>query len=240
MSRRPIVLLAASGLAREVLEAANSSGRTVVALLDDDENLHGTSVSRIPVTGSISSIVHHQDADLVICAGSGFARRAIARRLRNLGVGPDRFTAVIHPTASTGSSCIVGPGAIVLANVAATADVRIGAHVVVMPNAVLTHDCVAEEFVTICAGATLGGSVVLREGAYLGMNASVRQRLEVGPWAVLGMGSVLLTDLPGGATWAGVPAAAITSGNLDGAARSEPGRQHQSATEPSALILEKT
>lgn len=135
---------------------------------------------------------------------------------------------------------MVGPGAVVLAHVAATADVCIGAHVVVMPNAVLTHDCIAEDFVTICAGSTLGGNVVLREGAYLGMNASVRQRLEIGPWAVLGMGSVLLTDLPGGATWAGVPAAAITSTNLGGSATSEPSRRHQSATDPSALILEKT
>ena len=236
MSAPPIVLLAASGLAREVIEAISTSDRHVAAILDDDPILHGTQVAGISVTGPIGSVTDHPDVDLVICAGSGRARRAIAQTLTDRGVAEDQFISVVHPRASIGSTCAVGPGAIVLAQVTATADVRIGAHVVIMPNAVLTHDCIIERFVTICAGTALGGSVRVGEGAYLGMNAAVRERLHVGRWAVLGMGSTLLTDLPGGATWAGSPAAPIRSGGQN---QLPADRHHRRAsTTSNAVIME--
>jgi serine acetyltransferase len=44
------------------------------------------------------------------------------------------------------------------------------------------------------------------------MNSSVRERVQIGVEAVLGMGAALLTDLPAGQTWVGVPAARLLSG----------------------------
>ena len=41
------------------------------------------------------------------------------------------------------------------------------------------------------------------------MGATVRERVVIGGGAVVGMGSAVLTDVPAGVTWAGVPAAAI-------------------------------
>jgi serine acetyltransferase len=75
-----------------------------------------------------------------------------------------------------------------------------------MPNVVLTHDDVVEDFATLCAGVALGGSVRVRPRAYLGMNASVRESLTIGTDAVVGMGSVVLRDVPDEETWFGTPA----------------------------------
>ena len=75
-----------------------------------------------------------------------------------------------------------------------------------MPGVVLTHDDQINDFATLCARVTLGGNVLVGEGAYLGMGAMVRERVEVGEGSTLGMGAVLLRDLPAGETWVGVPA----------------------------------
>ena len=78
-----------------------------------------------------------------------------------------------------------------------------------MPNATLTHDDVRERLRHRCAPASrLGGSVPSARRAYLGMNASVRERAVVGPDATIGMGACVLDDIPAGEVWAGVPARA--------------------------------
>ena len=143
---------------------------------------------------------------MLVCAGRGSDRRRIVQRLRALGVSEDRYATMIHPRAEIPASCGVGRGSILLAAVVLTADVRVGSHVVAMPNVTLTHDDVVEDYVTLCAGVSLGGAVRIGSGAYLGMNSSVREGLTVGQDATLGMGSALVRTLPDQETWAGVPA----------------------------------
>ena len=75
-----------------------------------------------------------------------------------------------------------------------------------MPNAVLTHDNVLDDYVTLAAAVALGGGVQVGEGTYLGTHATVREGLRVGAEAMLGTGSALVTDLPAAETWSGVPA----------------------------------
>ncbi|MEI7057909.1 NeuD/PglB/VioB family sugar acetyltransferase [Nocardioides sp. CCNWLW239] len=198
-----LVLVAASGLAAEV--AAAASGYDQIVAVDDDRERWGTVVGGAKVIGPVE-LVSDCGADLVVCAGSGRVRRRLVERLLDHRVAPERFATVVHPDASVADGCEVGPGSVLLAGARLTAQVTVGQHVVVMPNVVLTHDDIVEDFATVCAGVALGGEVVVGEAAYLGMNSSVRQRLTVGAGAVLGMGAVLLEDLPAGETWAGVPA----------------------------------
>lgn len=205
---RPVVLLAAGGLAREVAASVGaSSGQRITGVLDDNSALHGTEIlPELPIIGSIELATELEDVQFVICAGSGAARRRIAERLLGWGIASNRFATVVHPTAAVSSSCSVAPGSVVLAHVTMTAAVTIGEHVVLMPGVVLTHDDVVADFATLCAGVVLGGSVAVESGAYLGMNSSVRQGLRVGRDATLGMGSVLVQNLPAEQTWVGVPA----------------------------------
>ena len=208
--RQPLVLIAASGLAREVGAAVEAAGtHEVVGVLDDDADLRGTLCAGAVVAGPVDTASDMGDVEFLICAGSGTARRCIAARLRASGVGPQRYATVIHPTAVVPSTCVVRSGSVLLAHVSLTADVTVGHHVVVMPQVVLTHDAVVADFVTLCAGSVVGGNVTIEAGAYLGMNSSVRQGVRVGRDSTLGMGAALLSDLPAGEIWAGVPAASL-------------------------------
>ena len=56
-----LILLAASGLGREVLNAVEAAGRhRVIGFLDDEAALHGTSVNGVPVLGPIEDAVRLQ------------------------------------------------------------------------------------------------------------------------------------------------------------------------------------
>jgi sugar O-acyltransferase (sialic acid O-acetyltransferase NeuD family) len=204
---RPLILIAASGLAREVLAALEGSSEyQAVGILDDDRELVGQLVGGVAVLGPLEVVTDYPEAMLLICVGRGVARARVRRRLVDLGIDDQRFATVVDPTVRIPSSARVDLGTIVLAGVVLTADVQLGQHVVVMPHVTLTHDDQLADYVTVCAGVTLGGSVRVGYGAYLGMNASVREGVDVAHHAVLGMGAVLLGDLPAHETWAGVPA----------------------------------
>lgn len=202
-----LVLVAASGLAREVLAVLRTHpGYECIGFLDDGLARPGAVVDGLPVLGTIDDVGGWPQAQLLVCAGRGVVRRSIVSRLTAAGVGPQRYATVVHPKVEVPDGCRIGRGSIVLAGVVLTAAVEIGEHVVVMPNVTLTHDCVLEDDATVCAGVALGGEVRVGPGAYLGMSSSVRERRRVGARATLGMGSVLLTDLPDDQVWAGVPA----------------------------------
>lgn len=207
MDEAGILLVAASGLAREALAVERGLGRfTSVRVIDDNPAVWGSAMDGAPVVGGLEEVKRYDDSSIVVCAGHGAVRRRLVLRLTGLGVSDDRYTSVIHPSVVVPEGCTVADGSILLAQVVLTADVTVGRHVVVMPHVTLTHDDVVEDYATLCAGVALGGEVRIGSAAYLGMNASVRERVTIGAGATLGMGSALLRDMPPGQTWVGVPA----------------------------------
>ncbi|MFF7969738.1 NeuD/PglB/VioB family sugar acetyltransferase [Streptomyces sp. NPDC007905] len=204
---RGLLLIGAGGFARETAQAVRDAGDVeLLGHLDDNTTLHGTLVDGVPVLGGCDLVHGLPGARVVICVGNPGDYAARARLVRRLGLPADRYATVIHPTAAVSATSQVGPGSVLLAHCVLTAAVRVGAHVAVMPQAVLTHDDVVEDFATIASGARLGGGVRLERGAYVGSGALVREGTEVGAWSLIGMGSTVLGDVPPGEVWAGSPA----------------------------------
>jgi sugar O-acyltransferase (sialic acid O-acetyltransferase NeuD family) len=205
-----LILVAASGLAREVLAVVAATGsHTVIGLLDDAPHLQHSHLQGVPVLGTLDDAGSFPAVQFLVCIGSGRGRESAVERLHEKGVSGDRFATVVDPTVRIGSGSTVGSGSILLAGVVLTASVTMGHHVVAMPQVVLTHDDVVGDFATLAAGVRLGGAVHVGAGAYLGMGATVRQHVSVGPGSTLGMAAALLDDLPAGETWVGVPARAL-------------------------------
>lgn len=75
-----------------------------------------------------------------------------------------------------------------------------------MPSVTFSYDDEVSDFATFAAGVSLGGGVRIGKGAYLGLNSSVRERTSVGDYATIGMGAAVLSSVPEGETWVGVPA----------------------------------
>jgi sugar O-acyltransferase (sialic acid O-acetyltransferase NeuD family) len=225
---RDLLIAGAGGLARETA-AAVVARNTVTAswrllgFLDDNPALHGTTISGWPVLGPLDAVAEHPAAQVVVCIAN--PRNPGVRGLvtRRLGLPAERYATIVHPSADVGAGCAVGAGSVLLAQTVLTADVTVGAHVAVMPQVVLTHDDVVEDFVTIASGVRVSGGVRVGAGAYLGTGALIRESLRVGARSIVGMGSVLLRDVPPGEVWAGNPARLIRFVNspaLQGSSRS--------------------
>jgi sugar O-acyltransferase (sialic acid O-acetyltransferase NeuD family) len=202
---RDLVIVGAGGFARETAAAA-ADGWRVLGFVDDDPALHGTYRSGRPILGAVDSVAAMPDAAVVVCVGNPRNYVARQRIVQRLGLPEQRYATVVHPTSVIGAGSVVGPGSVLLAGTVLTADVTVGSHVAVMPQAVLTHDDRVGDYVTIASGVRLGGGAVLQTGAYVGSGALVREGVTVGAWSLIGMGSVVLHDVPPGEVWAGTPA----------------------------------
>jgi sugar O-acyltransferase (sialic acid O-acetyltransferase NeuD family) len=204
---RDLVIVGAGGFARETAAAVQALGDTwrLLGYLDDDPLLHGRYRGGLPVLDGVDA-ARELSAAVVVCVGNPRDYAARSRIVRRLGLPPDRYATIVHPSAQVGAGSTIGTGSVLLAQVVLTADVVVGAHVAVMPHTVLTHDDIVEDQVTIASGVRCGGGVRLRRGSYLGAGALIREGLTVGEWSLVGMGSVVLRDVPAGEVWAGAPA----------------------------------
>ena len=118
---KPLLLVAASGLAREVVAMVRAHAICDVAgFLDDSPALAGATVDGARVLGPIDAVMAYPDAQILVCAGRGQVREKIVARLSGLGVPATQYATVVHPAVEIPESCEVGVGSIILGGVVLT------------------------------------------------------------------------------------------------------------------------
>jgi UDP-N-acetylglucosamine acyltransferase len=80
------------------------------------------------------------------------------------------------------------------------------------------HDALIEDWVTLSNASQVAGHTWIGEGANIGLGVEIRQRLAIGPYAMVGMSSTVTADIPPFAVAIGSPAR-ITGGNRVGLLR---------------------
>lgn len=220
MSANPLLLVGTGGFARETMElvrAANvlSQRWELLGLLDDDPSLHGCEIHGVRILGPSEAVHDHPEAFVAACVASPSDPMRRLALVSRLGLPPERYATLVHPTAVVPPSATIGRGSVLHAATVLTADVQLGAHVAVMPGVVLTHDDAVGDGATFGAGARLAGGVIVERGAYVGSGALVREGVVIGAAAVVGMGAVVTRSVPSGEVWIGVPARHLRSARLE-------------------------
>jgi sugar O-acyltransferase (sialic acid O-acetyltransferase NeuD family) len=209
---RDLVIIGTGGTSVDILDtvlAAHAAGKPEfrpVAFIDDTPSLIGTTLHGIPVCGPLEKAREFKDCWFINGIGStrNFWRRS--QLIARLGVPPDRFATVVHPTASVSAMATLGAGTAIFQHVTVTANAKVGDHVVVLPNSVVSHDCRVGDFTCIAGGVCLSGGVIVEESSYLGSNCTVNSNVTIGRGSLIGMGTVVLSNIPENSVYVGNPA----------------------------------
>lgn len=75
-------------------------------------------------------------------------------------------------------------------------DTQIHNNCFIMAYAYVAHDCLIESDVVLCARVSLSGHCHILKGAIMGLSSLAHQFTTIGPHAFVGMGSVVVKDVP--------------------------------------------
>lgn len=206
-----IYILGVNGNARDVLDSVTSIRLTdskfpeLGGFLDDNIE-RGTLIDGIPVVGKIEEAKNIPDGRFVLAIGSAESYTKKPEIIKKTGLPREAFTTVIHPSVAIASSARIGVGGAILSHSSIGANTTIGDFVMILQGSIVSHDSVVEDYSTITTGVAISGLVKIRKNAYLGSNSSIRARLEVGERALVGMGAVVVKNIPPDEVWFGNPA----------------------------------
>jgi len=148
---------------------------------------------------------------LSIAVGNGMFRASLQSRMQDHNIID---WTVIAENCVIMDEVTIGLGSILSPFVTITSNVTIGSSFHANLYSYVAHDCVIGDFVTFAPGVQCNGNVVIKNHAYIGSGAIIRngqsgKPLIIGESSVIGMGSVVTKDVPPGVTVFGNPAKSI-------------------------------
>jgi sugar O-acyltransferase (sialic acid O-acetyltransferase NeuD family) len=140
----------------------------------------------------------------VAAVGSGALRRELSILAESYKFIP---LTILQPIIQISLNCEVGAGSIIAPGAYIGIRSKLGKSCLINYHAVISHDCQLGDFVTVAPNATLCGGVKVKDGAYIGAGAIVRDsHITIGENSIVGCGAVVLQDVPNNEVVIGVPA----------------------------------
>lgn len=125
---------------------------------------------------------------------------------RSPAIPRERLISLIDPSAFVSRTAHVGVGCVIYPHCYVGLNARVGDFVFCLSGCTINHDVVVEDRTVLASGATLAGYVHVEADCYLGQECTVRQNLRIGHNSLLGMGAVVVKDVPPDSVMVGNPA----------------------------------
>lgn len=186
-------IIGAGGHGKVIAEIAELRGERIAYFVDANESIK--MLWHYPVVATFPQ----NNERVVIAIGDNRVRRAISSTF------DAHYISLFHPFSQISSRSKIGEGTVVIGGALINADAHIGRHVIINTNSSVGHDVCLENFVHIAPNVALAGHVHIGEGTFVGMGASVLPGIKIGKWCVIGAGTVVMNDVPDGATVVGNP-----------------------------------
>ena len=140
---------------------------------------------------------------VTIAVGEPTTRKKLRKKDLDAGL---HLSTVISPKAFVSESSSIGAGCIVAPFCSVQARSHIGENVAINTAAIVGHDVIVEQDCCLSSMINLGGATKVGAGSYIGMGALVKEGLTIGHTTIVGMGSVVYTDVPDEVVCVGNPA----------------------------------
>ena len=207
------LIVGAGGFGREVFSWTSGQLRATqsnfpVGFLDDDPG----SLDQFPTlkerwAGRISTYSPQPGDRLLMAIGDPRSKLAVGEMLKLRGAV---FASFAHPTAVIAQDVRIGVGCIICPFAVVCCNVRLGDFVLMNIGSVAGHDSIIGDGCTLSPHSDVAGKVNLKRGVFLGCQTAVLPKTQIGEFARIGAGSVVINHVSPGVSMMGVPAKRIS------------------------------
>lgn len=203
--KEKVVLIGAGGHAKVIIDILRQSNKYEIIGLTD-RNIVGETILNVPVIGfdsALKKIYDHGVKNAFVAIGDNKKRRELINYTQKIGynlINAVSSKTYISSTVKLGKGIAIMPGVII------NPDSTIGDNSIVNTGSTIDHDCFISKNVHIAPGCNLAGKVTLGEGVLMGIGCKCIPEISIGPWSILGAGSVIVQDIPAYSVAIGVPA----------------------------------
>ncbi len=184
----------------------------LIGLLNDGVPIGSTQgrFKRVPVIGT-SEDVHRYIADPDVYALVAYKtmkeEKEMWEKLQRLNIPREKLINVIHPSVQIPDGyCYIGNGVMMVPEVQIGVDTHISDNCILLAKSFIGHDSTLDRYVTVANHASIGAEVHVGKAVHIGSNATIAAGVTVGDFSLVGIGAVVLKDVPPNAIVAGVPA----------------------------------
>ena len=214
MIAQRIVIIGAGGFAREVEWLIREINQNSSSKKFEFLGYVVSDLSTVPVEERTSILGGHEwlkdnrskwDA-LAIGIGNPERRCTLPKELDAEFTGI-QWPSLIHPTVRMDfSSCQIGKGTLICANVIGTVNLKIEDFCLINLSCTLGHEAVIGKGSVLNPSVNISGGVKVGTGVLVGTGAQILQYITIGEGATVGGGAVVTKEVPPGITVAGIPA----------------------------------
>jgi acetyltransferase EpsM len=128
-------------------------------------------------------------------------------KLRRMDIPREKLINVIDPSCHIPEGyCYVGRGVMMAPEVQLSVDTHISDNCILLGKSFIGHDSTLDRYVSVANHVSVGADVHIGKAAHIGSNATIAAGVTVGDFSIVGIGAVVLKDVPPNAIVAGVPA----------------------------------
>lgn len=197
-SKNDLVVIGGGGHAKVLLDIAKNNGINVFGVLADKDENNKTNYARV---GTFD--YNNDDKNYILGFGDIEARIDFVKKHSYLS-----YETLIDKRSIVNNNEI-GEGTVVMPSAVLNHDCIIGKHVIINTAVIVEHDCVVSDFCHISPNATLSGGVEVGEGSWVGVGAVIKDHVKIGKNVIVGAGAVVISDIPDDSIVVGNPAKII-------------------------------
>src|SRR5262249_10028485 len=215
---KPVIVIGIGGYSANLVDMMRDENKAAgqeiwrpVGFLDDEPSRRGGSYYGLPIIGGLPEGPRFREAYFINAIGSTKSAALKPNLIARTAIPLERFITLRHPSAYVSDSVKIGPGTVITQHCVVMADAVMGGHVKTLPPATISYGAVIGDYSTIAGGAVVASEVRIGNCVYVGANCAIRERIIIGDEVILGMGAMVVRDIPAKTVAVGIPARPVGS-----------------------------